>query len=200
MKPGTYRIVNLNSGTAITANHRGTVGWRKQDSKDQQWFAQASGKGYRFKNVAFSGYLAVTSTTDSDNRLHCGEYPTTWALVINPDHSGHEVYGIMMGDTDRMLDLVNWGSSTDGTEIRAYSRARHNGSTKHRTWKFERISDETGEELSSLAQTKEALSRAEKTVQTQAAEIEFLRKLLLDGRRAHSAVVDYNPQHPNNID
>ncbi|CAE6470121.1 unnamed protein product [Rhizoctonia solani] len=189
MKPGTYRIVNLNSGTAITANHRGTVGWHKQDSKDQQWFAQASGKGYRFRNIASGGYLAVTSTTDSDNRLYCGEYPTTWALVTNPDHSGHEVYGIMIGDTDRMLDLIH-----------AYSRARHNGSTKHRTWRFERISDETGEELPSLTQTKEALSRAEKTIQTQASEIEFLRKLLLDGRKTQNFVVDYNPQHPNNID
>ncbi|KAH7329794.1 hypothetical protein B0J17DRAFT_632542 [Rhizoctonia solani] len=92
MRPGTYKIVNLKSGTAITGNHLGTVGWRINDSKHQQWFILHSGEGYQFKNVATGGYLAVAIIGDSGNRLYCSGYPTTWSLVPNTEYRGYGIY------------------------------------------------------------------------------------------------------------
>ncbi|CUA74171.1 hypothetical protein RSOLAG22IIIB_11004 [Rhizoctonia solani] len=178
MRPGTYRIVNLVSGTAITETRDGAVGWQLVDGKHQQWFAQRSGEGYRFQNVASGGYLAVASTNDHNNQLYCGGYPTTWMLFSNPEHRGKGVYAIIMGDTDRILDLNSWGGKADGTKITAFAQPEFTCS-ECRTWCFERISDETGE---GPTETQLALVRAEKTIQNQAAEIEFLRKLLLDSR------------------
>ncbi|CAE6346903.1 unnamed protein product [Rhizoctonia solani] len=184
MKPGTYRIVNLKSNTAIIENHLGTVGWRKlEGSKNQQWFVQISGEGYRFKNVESGGYLAVSITGDWGNRVYCGGYPTTWTLAPNPEYKGLGIYGIMVGDTDLILDLLDWGNKSDGTSIHASSRVLHTGSTQHMAWKFEHLSDETGEESPTGAQIKEALSRSEKTIEAQAAEIQFLRTLILDIRQ-----------------
>ncbi|CAE6510389.1 unnamed protein product [Rhizoctonia solani] len=196
MKPGTYKIVNLASGTAMTDTGSGVVGQRKGDTQRQQWFAQQSGEGYQFKNVGSGGYLALMSTDDHRNELYCGVYPTTWKLTHNPHHTGQDTHGMMMGDTDRILDLGNWGSSADGTRIHGFSHSRHNASTIHRVWKFERINDQTGEVSPELAKAKEELSRAQNTIQTQATEIEFLRKLLLDSRQKRSV----SPQEiPNNM-
>ncbi|KAG8755879.1 hypothetical protein FRC11_005718 [Ceratobasidium sp. 423] len=106
---------------------------------------------------------------------------------------------IMMGDTDRILDLIDWSNAADGTCIHGTPRRRHiagGGSTQHMAWKFEHISDETGEETPSSAQIQDALSRAEKTIQTQAAEIEFLRRLILDSRQ--EAASAQTPQQPPN--
>ncbi|KAG8726438.1 hypothetical protein FRC11_000135 [Ceratobasidium sp. 423] len=112
MKPGTYRIVNLASGTAITQTGLGEVASRTvdHDSKDQQWFSQRSGDVYRFRNVASGGYLAIASTDDCE--LYCGGYPTTWMLVANHEHRSHNTYGIIMGDTDRILDFADIPGST----------------------------------------------------------------------------------------
>ncbi|CAE6417735.1 unnamed protein product [Rhizoctonia solani] len=178
MKPGTYRIVNIVSDTAITKTESGIVGWRREAGNRQLWFAQPSGKGYQFKNVASGGYLAISSTTDNKNKLYCGGYPTTWMLVSNPEYTGNDTYGIIMGDTDRILDLSNWGDRADGTVIFAVSHTQFTGGPKCRVWIFERISDETDEDSPSLSQTREALICAEKINKTQESEISFLRHLL----------------------
>ncbi|KAL5638174.1 hypothetical protein ACGC1H_005020 [Rhizoctonia solani] len=191
MKPGTYRIVNLVSGTVITETANGAVGWQLTCGKHQQWFVQRSGDGYRFQNATSGVYLAVASTDDNNNQLYCGAYPTTWMLITNPEYTGKDVYGIMMGDTDRVLDLNSWGGKADGTKITAFSKSEFKGGPKCRMWRFERINDETGE---GPTEAQLALTRAEKIIQTQAAEIEFLRKLLLDSRQ------EYSPKRPNNIE
>ncbi|CAE6508329.1 unnamed protein product [Rhizoctonia solani] len=210
MKSGVYRILNLKSSTAMTENHLGAVvGWRRQDTKDQQWFVQESGKGYQFRNVASGGYIAIACIADSDNKIYCSDYPTTWALVPNPEHRGHSHFSIMMGDTDRILDLSDWGNTANGTQISASSRIRHgNSPTQHMTWKFERIGDEAREELSAPAQgTGRTVDyHAEEMIKSQAAEIAFLRQLVLDSRQEVSRLlsqlerlqVSYENRVPNN--
>ncbi|CAE6470107.1 unnamed protein product [Rhizoctonia solani] len=183
MKPGTYRIVNLVSGTVITETENGAVGWQLTGGKHQQWFAQRSGEGYQFQNVTSGGYLTIASTNDNNNKLYCGAYPTTWMLVTNPEYTGKDVYGIVMGDTDRVLDL----NDNDFFQTRIQRRPEMQN-VEIRTYK---PSDETGEDPT---EAQLALARAEKTIQTQAAEIEFLRKLLLGSRQ------EYSPKHPNNIE
>ncbi|CAE6521184.1 unnamed protein product, partial [Rhizoctonia solani] len=183
MKPGTYRIVNLKSGTAIAVNHLGTVGWHIEDSKSQK-FVQHSGEGYRFKNSETGGYLAAVFDDDLNNRVYCSGYPTTWVLVPNPAHRGHGIYGIIIGETDRVVDLTGWGNATDGTKLYVVSRTEHTGSTQHMAWKFEylKFSDEMGEESPSLSRAQEALAREQQTVRVQAHEIKLLREFLLASR------------------
>ncbi|KAL5638158.1 hypothetical protein ACGC1H_005011 [Rhizoctonia solani] len=190
MQPGTYIIVNLTNKTAITNNDLGVVGWRKVDSRNQQWFIQNSGEGYRFKNVASGGYLAVASTVDQNCDLYCSGYPTTWALVSNPEHKGHGLYGVMMGDTDRILDLSD---GADGTKIYAFSHSLHKGSTGHRVWIFERVNDEAGddrlfatdrrlgeaESLSNLSELNQKVTR----LTSQVERLELLLAELRDSQR-----------------
>ncbi|KDN36993.1 hypothetical protein RSAG8_10446, partial [Rhizoctonia solani AG-8 WAC10335] len=211
MKPGTYRIINLKGGTAITVNHLGTVGWRVEDSKNQQWFVQSSGEGYRFKNVAAGGYLAVVAHEDSGGTVYCGGYPTTWALVPNLEHRGYSIYGIVVGDTDHTLDLTDWGNAADGTKIYSGSRTKHTGSTQHMAWKFQHINDDPGEESPSIAQTREALTLMQRTANAQAIEIKLLREFLLTSRQEVVRLTSQmeksqfihesasNPQHSNNV-
>ncbi|KDN36994.1 hypothetical protein RSAG8_10447, partial [Rhizoctonia solani AG-8 WAC10335] len=153
-----------------------------------QWFVQRSGEGYRFKNVATGGYLAAIYGEDSNDRAYCGGYPTTWTLVPNPEHRGYGIYGITIGDTDRGLDLLDWGSTTDGT-IHANSRTRHTASTHHWCWRFEHINDDTGEEPTSSTQTQPDLSRLETAVQAQAVEIRRLQESLLASRQEVAGVL-----------
>ncbi|KAF8706698.1 hypothetical protein RHS03_04806, partial [Rhizoctonia solani] len=171
-------------GRQLSGDEEG-VGWQKvEGSKNQQqWLVQPSGEGYQFKNVASGGYLAVAITAEYGNRVHCSGYPTTWALVPNHEHRGYNIYGIMVGDTDRILDLIKWGDKSDGTPIEATHRYRHTGSTHHMAWKFECLSEDTSEESFTHSEAKEKLSRSEKIIETQAAEIQFLRQLVLDIRQ-----------------
>ncbi|CAE6468228.1 unnamed protein product [Rhizoctonia solani] len=103
-------------------------------------------------------------------------------LVPHPDYTGHNTYLIMMGDTDRALDLNDWGNANDGTKITAFCNAQLKG-PKCRVWKFERINDDSGEETPRPTQIQEALLRAEQVNKAQEAEIVFLRQLVLDGRQ-----------------
>ncbi|CAE6470141.1 unnamed protein product [Rhizoctonia solani] len=118
MKPGTYRIVNLASGTAITEIGPGEVASRPvdYDSKTQQWFAQHSGDGYQFKSLKSGGYLAIASINDHNGELYSSGYPTSWMLFPNPEHRGHNTYGILMGDTDLILDLADGPKRADKTK------------------------------------------------------------------------------------
>ncbi|CAE6450829.1 unnamed protein product [Rhizoctonia solani] len=189
MEPGTYRIVNLAHGTVITENNMGVVGYHTAGHKGL-WFAQRSGEGYRFKNVVSGGYLAVASTVDHNCELYSSRYPTTWALTFNPEHRGHDLYGILMGDTDRILDL---SSGADGTKARTCHIA-FGEFAKSQISRFMRslnpfMKDQpnTGcgnsypidEEVPDLARAQ----RAEETIKSQVAEIGYLRQLILDDRQ-----------------
>ncbi|CAE6438568.1 unnamed protein product [Rhizoctonia solani] len=82
----------------------------------------------------------------------------------------------MVGDTDQILDLTDWGSTADGTKIYSVPRAKHVSPTKHMAWQFWYISDETGEESSSL-------TLVQRTVNVQFTEIKLLREFLLISRQ-----------------
>ncbi|KAG8755878.1 hypothetical protein FRC11_005717 [Ceratobasidium sp. 423] len=97
----------------------------------------------------------------------------------------------MMANTDRILDLDYWGSADDGTPIHGAGRTGHTLArhpTQHMAWRFEHINNETGDEKPDSTQIQEELSRAQKMIQTQATEIEFLRKLDLEGRQEATSV------------
>ncbi|CAE6510394.1 unnamed protein product [Rhizoctonia solani] len=101
---------------------------------------------------------------------------------------------IMMGDTDCILDLWDWGNASDGTQISGTSRSGHtalNLSTHYMTWRFELISDALGERLPATIQAPIVDHRAEEIIKSQAAEITFLRQIVQDNRQEVSRLLSH---------
>ncbi|KAF8608033.1 hypothetical protein BDV93DRAFT_519106 [Ceratobasidium sp. AG-I] len=142
IEPGTYRIINVASETAITVpnyDHWAVVGWESTEEPNQHWFVQRSGEGFRFKNCFYGQYITLAST-DWFSKVYLGRYPASWQIL--PSEAGS--YVIQYGDADRVLDLHDaYGPGRDGNEIHIWPR--HELQTQKR-WKFERISDDTGDE------------------------------------------------------
>jgi len=140
LRPGSYRIVSKLTGTVIQVSehdHNKIVAWEKHDRSNQKWFVQSSGDGYKFKNCQHGNFLAVSST-DAHSLVHASRFPTTWVLLKVNDG-----YLIQYAGNNRVLDL-HWGWGNNGNEIHIWPAA---GDNANKTWKFERLSDDTGEEL-----------------------------------------------------
>ncbi|KAG8774872.1 hypothetical protein FRC12_001780 [Ceratobasidium sp. 428] len=168
VEPGTYRIVNVASGTCIMAyKDWDAVCWRRHEAMDQHWYVQRSGAGYRIKNRMNGLYLVVSETTDTNPpaKVFCGRYPTTWEL--NQGIKDYEMYIIKQAGCDRVVDLDGFGDARDGNEVTPiYSFGR---------WRFEHLSDETGEENEDILKQ---LQTKSKEVEEKDNELAWLRKQL----------------------
>ncbi|KAL5638172.1 hypothetical protein ACGC1H_005018 [Rhizoctonia solani] len=203
MKPGTYRIVNLSNGGAITEKDNDIVVSSKADSEDQQvfimsllnradisnplyfslqWFVQYAGDGFQIKNVASGGYLAAIAEIGYEGRLqtpYCGRYLTTWMLVADPANRGRTMYGIILADAGVALN-----SFSKDSKVSIFPEST-TSTLAMATWIFEHISDTTGEEVIGITQAQAPAvdSRAEELIKSQEVEIAFLRRLVTDGRQ-----------------
>ncbi|KAG8694277.1 hypothetical protein FRC08_008589, partial [Ceratobasidium sp. 394] len=101
------------------------------------WFVQRSGDGYRFKNCQHENFLAVANT-DPHSLVYASRFPTTWVLLKVNDG-----YLIQYAGNNRVLDL-HWGWGNNGNEIHIWPAV---GENANKIWKFERLSDDAGEEL-----------------------------------------------------
>ncbi|CAE6470130.1 unnamed protein product [Rhizoctonia solani] len=178
MKAGTYRIVNLSNGEAITEKDSDIVVSSKADSEYQQWFVQHAGDGYQIKNVASGGYLAAIAEIGYEGRLqapYSGRYPTTWMLVADPANRGRTMYGIILADAGVALN-----SYLNDHEISIFPEST--SSSPSATWTFEHI--RTDEEVTGITQVQATVDlRTEEMIKSQEAEIAFLRQLITDGRQ-----------------
>jgi len=159
IKPGTYRVMNVASGTALAIpenNVWDVVGWERNDNKNQQWFAQRSGEGYRFKNSEYGHYLAISNTC-VQAPLYAGRYPTSWQLIQNQED--HNMYILKCGDVDLVIDLDDYGAGHNGNHIHAYAQEHW---VPQKRWRLERLSDETGDDEWRL--TKEVAEKNEQLV------------------------------------
>jgi len=139
LKSGRYRIISEFAGTAIQVSeddNNNIVTWEKNEEETQQWFVQKSGSGYKFKNCRHERYLAVAST-DEHALIYASGFPTTWALLKSGD-----CYIVPYPDNKRVLDL-HGGLKTNGNKITLCTT----GGKDRTIWRFERIGDDTGEEL-----------------------------------------------------
>ncbi|KAG8705830.1 hypothetical protein FRC08_001421 [Ceratobasidium sp. 394] len=143
VEPGTYKITNMKSGTALTVSDvdAGTVScWRRHSDATQKWFLQRSGAGWQFKNCKSGQYLTVSNTKDF-SEVYCGRHPISWELTQGP--RDHDVYLIKFAGCDRMFDLEKCGTANNGGKV---TLCQQWGSVPHQRWKLERLSDDTGEE------------------------------------------------------
>ncbi|CAE6513792.1 unnamed protein product [Rhizoctonia solani] len=138
LKPGTYRILNTLTGTAIqVSDHDPTkvVAWEQHDGENQQWLLQRSGEGYQLQNRRDRAYLAVCNT-DNHALVYASRYPTTWVFLKS---SGN--YIIQFADRNRVLDLHN-GLGHNGNEIHIWNVDGNN--MAHRTWRLECLGGDPG--------------------------------------------------------
>ncbi|KAG8692942.1 hypothetical protein FRC08_009438 [Ceratobasidium sp. 394] len=153
VQPGTYRIVSVASSTCIISHGNwNAVCWRKLDNKNQQWYVQRSGEGYRIKNCSTGLYLVI-SDAGVHAKVCCGRYPTTWEL--NQGMKDHDMYTIKYPDCDRVVDLHE-GAGHDGNELHMHPQG---GWLACKRWRFERLSDDTGEEEQKLIQELQSKSK-----------------------------------------
>ncbi|KEP53777.1 ricin-type beta-trefoil lectin domain protein [Rhizoctonia solani 123E] len=138
LKPGTYRILNALAGTAIqTSDDDPTkvVAWEQHGGENQQWLLQRSGEGYQLQNRRHHVYLAVCNT-DNHALVYASRYPTTWVFLKSGGN-----YIIQFADRNRVLDLHN-GLGHNGNEIHIWNVDGNN--MAHRTWRLERLGDDSG--------------------------------------------------------
>ncbi|KAF8608037.1 hypothetical protein BDV93DRAFT_602941 [Ceratobasidium sp. AG-I] len=169
--PGTYRITNVASSTVLTVpdnNEWDVVCWHRHNGRNQQWYLQRSGDGYRFKNCRYGHYLIITDTK-TNSLLRMGKYPTTWSVFINGND--YNVYIIKDGEIDRVADLDN-GAKHDGNHLHTWDQGGWNPTKR---WSFERLSDETGDEewqlRQEVAQKNEQLASKDRQLTSKAEEI-----------------------------
>ncbi|KAG8715474.1 hypothetical protein FRC09_016589 [Ceratobasidium sp. 395] len=148
------------------------VCWRRHEAMDQHWYVQRSGAGYRIKNRMNGLYLVVSETTDTNPpaKVFCGRYPTTWEL--NQGIKDYEMYIIKQAGCDRVVDLDGFGDARDGNELHTFTQLDW---LACRRWRFEHLSDETGEENEEVLKKLQAKS---KEVEEKDSELVWLRKQL----------------------
>ncbi|QRW12492.1 ricin-type beta-trefoil lectin domain protein [Ceratobasidium sp. AG-Ba] len=204
MQPGTFKIINAKSGTALTASegHGGDVFcWEKHGGRSQLWFLQSSGAGWKIKNCANGQYLTA-SNTDNVATVYCGKYPISWELAQGP--TDHDLYIIKFAGCDRIFDLSDWGSARNGTKVYLCMQLEW---MAHRRWKFERFGDDTGEDHHKLLsqikdKNQELLSRDQRitelaaTITTQVSQMNQLNEtnrqlqVKLDQAQEHAAGIE----------
>ncbi|QRV95950.1 ricin-type beta-trefoil lectin domain protein [Ceratobasidium sp. AG-Ba] len=174
IEPGTYKITSVHAGTCIAVkDERHPVCSKRRDTKDQQWYVRRSGAGYHIQSCYNGAYLAVSETRSASGNsiwMLCGQYPATWAIYQEGGDNG--AYIIEHGDNGRVVDLWR-GLTDDGAKICTYPKG--DWPPANRKWKFERLSNNTGEtESQSLDGRFEQLHKAE--IALKDIEIAFLKE------------------------
>ncbi|KAG8740049.1 hypothetical protein FRC10_004807 [Ceratobasidium sp. 414] len=155
LAPGTYRLVNVKSGTALTVSDGGEghiFCWQRHGGKVQQVRtfpapngadakppACRSGDRYRFKNSGTGQYLTV-SNTENATEVYGGKHPASWDL--DRKEEDRDSYMIRFRDYNRVLDLDGWGAGYNGNRVHMSPQLEW---MPHRSWRFERLGNEPGE-------------------------------------------------------
>ncbi|CUA70902.1 hypothetical protein RSOLAG22IIIB_04392 [Rhizoctonia solani] len=151
IKLGTYFIIHDCSGKAIqidSQNYQKITVWDRHAGDNQQWYLQQSGKGYMFKNKQHGYYLGLSLADDSPFPVCASPYPASWVVMKqDPQAIGEGCPRIVSCDEtkSRVLSLDSGVLSIgeNGDKVRA---TRFYASSDE-SWRLERLSDETGEEL-----------------------------------------------------
>lgn len=145
------------------------VCWERNNNKNQQWFAQRSGEGYRFKNCQFGHYLAISETRVCAP-VYAGWYPTSWQLIQNKEDSN--MYILRSGDVNLVIDLDDYGAKHNGNHLHTYAQEHW---VPQKRWRLERLSDDTGEEEGRLR--KEVAGKKQELVEKDKLVADLTKKL-----------------------
>jgi len=128
ISPGTYRLVNVNSGKALEVEGSGTANgdnvqqWSWNGGTWQQWDVQENGDGtYRLINVNSGKALDVAgaSTTAGDN-VHQWDYVGGTNQHWRIESNGDGTYQLLADHSGLALD-VSGGGTADGTNVQQWT-------------------------------------------------------------------------------
>ncbi|KAG9126054.1 hypothetical protein FRC07_005088 [Ceratobasidium sp. 392] len=140
ISPGTYRIINLKSRTALDQSRKDDQaihGWQQHDQNNQHWYVQPTDGGYNLKNVE-SGRYAGVNGHQNGSKLRGSGTPTKWNLFEDKAGSGQWFIGIP-GD-NAVVDL-DMGRPANGTTVHLWDRT----GAEQQKWRFEKINDNSGQ-------------------------------------------------------
>ncbi|MDN3637488.1 carbohydrate-binding protein [Simiduia curdlanivorans] len=140
LAPGTYVIVNENSGKSLdvadlsNANGANVQQWDYSDGLNQQWLAQSQG-GNQFELINVKSGLCLDADSGSNNvhQWQCfGNQNQRWQVETQADGS----YIVRTGDGADVLQ-VNGGSGVNGANV--ITDSSQNAS--HQRWRFEAVNN-----------------------------------------------------------
>ncbi|CAE6386046.1 unnamed protein product [Rhizoctonia solani] len=169
IKLGTYFIIHDCSGKAVqidSQNYQKVTVWDRHAGDNQQWYLQQSGKGYMFKNKQHGYYLGLALSDDSPFPVCATPYSCSWVVMKQDPHAiGDGCPRIVSCDEikSRVLSLDSGVLSIGENGDKVYYfkrlmtgvtqdaleqvRATRYYASADESWRLERLSDETGEEL-----------------------------------------------------
>ncbi|CEL55912.1 hypothetical protein RSOLAG1IB_01924 [Rhizoctonia solani AG-1 IB] len=140
--------INYGAEAVDSQNYQKITVWDRHAGDNQQWYLQQSGKGYMFKNKQHGYYLGLALSDDSPFPVCATPYPCSWVVMKqDPLAIGDGCARIVACDEikSRVLSLDSGVLSIgeNGDKVRA---TRYYASADE-SWRLERLSDETGEEM-----------------------------------------------------
>ncbi|KAJ3902936.1 hypothetical protein F5879DRAFT_961847 [Lentinula edodes] len=150
-KPGVYRLVNLQSNTALDLSEgdgKSFIGWTKHDNPNQQFVFTplGHGGGYLIQSAWNGNYATIEDGICTGTAVVGSGFPVTWALEdVTPEmHETHAprsngaCFRIRWPNSRYVFDLEGYGCDKDGTRIQlAYEK---NPVHPCQVWRFEEIS------------------------------------------------------------
>ncbi|KAH6871745.1 hypothetical protein BKA70DRAFT_1354880 [Coprinopsis sp. MPI-PUGE-AT-0042] len=132
----TYKILNAQSHTAITAKDDRSVACFQSDNREGQMFqAVKTPGGWAFRNIQTETYLGIPHTIvypDDNPRLSSVDIEFTWMVL--PHHEGGGEFKIWLPFTQKVLDLRG-GSREDDAPIHITGAT----TVEHIRWRFQEV-------------------------------------------------------------
>ncbi|KAJ3792818.1 hypothetical protein GGU11DRAFT_466616 [Lentinula aff. detonsa] len=128
LKPGTYRLINLQSHTALDLSEgdgRTLIGWTQHNKPNQQFIFTplGHGGGYLIQNAWNSNYVTVEDGICTGISVVGSGFPATW-VVEEIDHGKHDITGltgncfrIRWPNSRYVVDMEGYGCDKDGTRV-----------------------------------------------------------------------------------
>ncbi|KAJ3994702.1 hypothetical protein F5050DRAFT_429316 [Lentinula boryana] len=148
LKPGTYRLINLQSHTALDLSEgdgRTLIGWTQHNKPNQQFIFTplGHGGGYLIQNAWNSNYVTVEDGIRTGISVVGSGFPATWA-VEEINYEKHNITGltgncfrIRWPNSRYVVDMEGYGCDKDGTRIQlAYEQYPIHPC---QVWRFEEV-------------------------------------------------------------
>ncbi|KAG8894091.1 hypothetical protein FRC01_013168, partial [Tulasnella sp. 417] len=126
VQPGTYRIHNVHTNTALdlaggrTDNGTPVIAWSVGNGTNQSWTLESGQSGYRMKNGASGTYLGYNNLEQGE--LLCGRtQPVEW--TVTRADQGYQIHPA--NNQNLVLDLAE-GKREDGAKICLWSNNNQN--------------------------------------------------------------------------
>ncbi|KAJ3746935.1 ricin B lectin domain-containing protein, partial [Lentinula raphanica] len=123
--PGIYRLINLQSHTALDLSEgdgKSFIGWTQHTNANQRFVFTplGHGGGYLIQSAWNGNYATVQDGICTGVSVVGTGFPATWAL--EKVEKGDTFFRIRWPNSHYVMDLEGYGSDQDGTRVSLASR------------------------------------------------------------------------------